>query len=267
MNENAAISPPATDQPPGIAVIDARLTYGGTPLFDGLSFTLAPAAWTCLLGPSGVGKSTLLKMIAGLVAPDEDAGARIAADDAVPLSRRIAYMAQQDLLLPWLSALDNVLLGARLRAETVTPALRDRARALLGRVGLEGRESDRPGALSGGMRQRVALARTLMEDRPVVLMDEPFSAVDSITRLRLQELAAELLAGRTVMLVTHDPLEALRLGDSVQVMAGRPATIGDPIRPSGDAPRNIADPDLLALQAELLGRLASAHEDEPEPAR
>ncbi|MEX2642514.1 MAG: ABC transporter ATP-binding protein [Acetobacterales bacterium] len=246
--------------PPSVELRDARLTYGDTPLFDGLSFRLPAGEWTCLLGPSGVGKSTLLRLIAGLVRTDEGTGAEIAASDGHPLSGRIAYMAQQDLLMPWLGALDNILIGYRLRRERVTSEVRQRARSLLARVGLKGRENDRPGTLSGGMRQRVALARTLMEDRAVLLMDEPFSALDSITRLRLQELAVELLAGRTVMLVTHDPLEALRLGDSVHVMAGRPVIVDDPIRPAGNPPRPVSDPQLLTLQGDLLARLARAHD-------
>jgi putative hydroxymethylpyrimidine transport system ATP-binding protein len=110
------------------------------------------------------------------------------------------------------------------------------------------------------MRQRAALARTLMEDRPVVLMDEPFSALDAITRYRLQDAAAKLLAGRTVMLVTHDPLEALRLGHRIHVMAGRPARLDDALGPSGDPPRDPRDPEILKLQAELLTRLVSARE-------
>ncbi len=136
------------------------------------------------------------------------------ADDGAGLDGRIALMAQQDLLLPWLSVRDNVLLGHRLRGASRAELrrLREPAAALLARVGLE-RDADRlPGTLSGGMRQRAALARTLMEDRPIVLMDEPFSALDVVTRHRLQDLAAELLVGRTVLLVTHNPLEALRLG-------------------------------------------------------
>src|SRR5690606_36806064 len=123
---------------------------------------------------------------------------------------------------------------------------------LIARVGLAGREADRPASLSGGQRQLVALARTLMEDRTVVLMDEPFSAVDAITRYRLHELAAELLAGRTVLLVTHDPMEALRLGDVVHVMAGHPARLDRPLRPPGARPRDPADPKLREMQAYLL---------------
>ena len=166
-------------------------------------------------------------------------------------------MGQQDNLLPWLTVLGNVMLGARLRGEP--PDLAG-AEALLGRVGLIPQRDQRPATLSGGQRQRAALARTLMEDRPVVLMDEPFSALDAITRARLQVLAAQLLAGRTVLLVTHDPLEALRLGHRIHVMAGQPARIEPPILPAGTPPRDLHDPALLARQGELLAGLADAQE-------
>ena len=148
-------------------------------------------------------------------------------------------MAQQDLLLPWLNVLDNVTLGNRLRGERVD---QQRALDLLMRVGLTDAALARPDALSGGMRQRAALARTLMEDRPVVLMDEPFSGLDALTRLRLQALAAELLAGRTVLLVTHDPLEALRLGEHILIMNGRPATLSALPDLPGVPPRDPGDP-------------------------
>ena len=167
----------------------------------------------------------------------------------------IAYMAQQDLLMPWLSALGNVSLGARLRGEKPDRA---RALAMLDRVGLGAEADALPHTLSGGMRQRVALARTLMEDRPIVLMDEPFSALDAITRIRLQELAAGLLAGRTVLLVTHDPLEALRLGERIYVMAGRPASLHSAPAPDGPPPRKPRDRSLQAMHAELLERLTAA---------
>jgi putative hydroxymethylpyrimidine transport system ATP-binding protein len=127
-------------------------------------------------------------------------------------------------------------------------------------VGLDERPEALPATLSGGQRQRAALARTLMEGRPVVLMDEPFSAVDAITRARLQELAARLLRGRTVLLVTHDPLEALRLGHRIHVMAGRPAQLGPAMEPPGDTPRDATDPALRELHLELLAQLGAAAE-------
>ena len=225
------------------------------PVFSALDLILPAGQTTCLLGPSGVGKTSLLHLVAGLL---PDAVGEAVDEHGRTVQGRVAYLAQQDLLLPWLSVLDNVLLGGRLRGETVSPAATDRARDLIARVGLAGREGDRPGTLSGGMRQRVALARTLMEDRPVVLMDEPFSSLDAITRYDLQGLAAECLAGRTVLLVTHDPLEALRLGHRVLVMAGVPATLGAPLVPTGQPPRDPANAELLGLQADLLKTLSRA---------
>ena len=231
------------------------MSYTGRVLFNDLSITLAAGVFTCLLGPSGVGKTTLLRLIAGL-AP-EGATATVSCGDGRPIGGRIAYMAQQDLLLPWLSVLDNVLIGARLRGEP-----RDEARALrlIEAVGLKANAHNRPALLSGGMRQRAAVARTLMEDRPVVLMDEPFSALDAITRLRLQNLAAELLKDRTALLVTHDPLEALRIGHRIYVMAGAPARLDRALEPPGQPPREPGDPTLLALHAELLARLSRVPE-------
>ncbi|WP_374445606.1 ABC transporter ATP-binding protein [Stella sp.] len=231
------------------------MAFDGAALFRGLDLVLEAGRWTCLLGPSGVGKSTLLRLVAGLVAGDPDG--RVTAGDGAPVAARVAFMAQQDLLLPWLDARANVLLGQRLRGERPDTA---RAAALLAELGLGDAAGLRPAALSGGMRQRVALARTLMEDRPIVLMDEPFAAVDAVTRLRLQALAAERLAGRTVLLVTHDPLEALRLGHVVHVMTGRPARLSDAIRPPGLPLRPVDDPAVLALQGELLRRLAEDRE-------
>lgn len=239
---------------PGLTVGVRGLAHeDGVVLFENFRFRLDGGRWTCLLGPSGVGKTSLLRLIAGL-AP----GALVAADDGLPLDGRVALMAQQDLLLPWLPVADNVILGYRLRGapQAERRRRREQARALLARVGLEAQAEALPATLSGGMRQRAALARTLMEDRPIVLMDEPFSALDAITRHRLQDLAAELLVGRTVLLVTHNPLEALRLGHRLHVLGGRPATARPPIVPKGHPPRDPADPTLLAQQAELLRDLA-----------
>lgn len=244
---------------PGIAVAGAGLSYGGVSVFSDLDLNLPAGRWTCLLGPSGVGKTSLLRLIAGLDTDGELTG-DVAATDGEPVSGRLAYMAQQDLLLPWASVLDNVLIGWRLRNRSVTAEVRRRASALLHAVGLAGRERDLPAMLSGGMRQRVALARTLMEDRPVVLMDEPFSALDAITRRRLQDLACRLLADRTVLLVTHDPLEALRVGHEIRTLTGAPARLSDPLPLADPPPRDETRPENTMLYRRLLVQLSGAED-------
>ncbi|HVE21163.1 MAG TPA: ABC transporter ATP-binding protein [Acidocella sp.] len=236
--------------PPGIAVENLALRYAGASVFENLSFQVAPGQFVVLLGPSGVGKSSLLRVIAGLESP---AAGSVRASDGAKLAGRVAYMGQQDLLFPWARVLDNVMLGARLRGEAPDPA---RARELLARVGLQGREGALPAELSGGMRQRAALARTLYERRPIVLMDEPFSALDALTRARIQDLAAELLAGSTTLLITHDPLEACRLGHHLIVLSGQPARLGAPIAVPGTPPRAPDDAALLQTQGRLLRLLS-----------
>jgi putative hydroxymethylpyrimidine transport system ATP-binding protein len=249
------VPPGPAPVPFSVHIESARLTYGARRLFENLDLTLEAGSVTALLGPSGVGKTTLLRTIAGL-APVEPP-TLVRAGDGQPLRGRVAYMAQQDLLLPWAGVLDNVLLGRRLRGEAVDSLAETRACALIRDVGLAGRENSRPASLSGGERQRVALARTLMENRPLVLMDEPFSALDAIGRLRLQDLAARLLVGRTVLLVTHDPLEALRLADRVLTMTGSPVILTDIPVPASPAPRAVDDPALPPLHGELLRRLGA----------
>ena len=234
----------------GLDVRNARLAWGETVLLDNFSFSAPAGSWTCLLGESGVGKSTLLRTIAGLI--DRVAPTEIRAHDGTMLDARVAYMAQQDLLLPWLCAIENVALGARLRGERVD---RDRAMDILKRAGVAERANALPSELSGGERQRVALARTLMEERPVVLMDEPFSALDAITRTRLQDLAVELLANRTVLMVTHDPFEALRLADTIFVLTDSAQPTDAPIVPPGPTPRDPTDPALRESHRIIMQRL------------
>ncbi len=235
---------------PGIAVRGLAYRYGDETVFENLSFGIEAGEFLALLGPSGAGKTTLLKILAGLETPT--AGS-IATSDGQPLAHRIAYMAQQDLLLPWLSALDNIMLGATLRGEPKNPSLADN---ILHRVSLSSHAKKLPAQLSGGQRSRVALARTLYEQRPVVLLDEPFAALDAITRVKIQNLAAELFAGRTVLFITHDPLEACRLGHRLLILSGQPAKLSAPMPVPGAPPRAVNDPDVLTMQAHLLKNLA-----------
>ena len=239
--------------PPGLAVQVPSLALGGVPVLENLELAIEAGRTTCLLGPSGVGKTTLLRLVAGLIAPPP--GVRIETTDALPLAGRIAWMAQSDLLFPWLSVLGNATLGARLRGARPDP---ERAQAVLAQVGLSAQARKMPATLSGGQRQRAALARTLMEDSSVVLLDEPFSAVDLPTRLSLQDLAATLLSGRTVLMVTHDPLEALRLAHRIFVLSGTPARAIEIAVPPKAPPRAPDDPAVLAQQGQLLAALRQA---------
>jgi putative hydroxymethylpyrimidine transport system ATP-binding protein len=239
-----------------IRLENASLSWRHHCVFSGLNLDLPARQWTSILGQSGVGKSSLLQLLCG-IADDADVHGRVYCSDGKPLTGRVAWMAQDDLLLPWLSVLDNVLLEARLHKHGRCNAeQRERARYLLAQVGLAQLADARPAQLSGGQRQRVALARTLFQERPLVCMDEPFSALDAINRLKLQDLAAQLLADRTVLMITHDPLEALRLSDRVLVLQGRPARLSAPITPPGNAPRQVSDPAVLSLQGQLLELLA-----------
>ena len=231
---------------PGLRVSGLTLRFGPLTVFENLSFEVAGGQYVALLGSSGVGKTSVLKILAGLARPT---AGRCEATDGRPLAGRVAYMGQTDLLYPWLRVIDNVMLGSRLRGE---PREAGRAMHLLERVGLAGRARALPAELSGGMRQRAAIARTLYEARPIVLMDEPFSALDTFTRARVQELSAELMAGCTVLLITHDPLEACRLGHHLIVLSGHPARLGAPIAVPGNPPRAPDDPDLLQTQGHLL---------------
>ena len=222
--------------------IAGQVWLGERPLVAPLDLQLSPG-WTCLLGASGAGKSTLLRLLAGLPVAARLEGTRQAPE-------RIGWMAQSDLLQPRLSVLGNLQLMARLRGE---PLPRARAEALLAAVGLAGRGADRPGALSGGERQRLALARVLADDAAFVALDEPFSALDAPTRAAMQDLAAECLAGKTVVMVTHDPTEALRLGDRVLLLQDAQLHEIPPL--PGPRPVPLADPGLAQAAAGLLARM------------
>ena len=238
-----------TDVAPALSVEGTFDLADGNRLFHNLNLTVAAGEWTCLLGPSGVGKSTLLRILAGLSTGGTFDG-QMSASDGQPIQSRIAYMAQTDLIAPWLNVSDAISFGARLRGEEPDQA---RANALIKQVGLAEHRHKRRKELSGGMRQRVALARTLMEDRPIALLDEPFSALDARTRADMQELAFQSLRGRTVLLVTHDPLEAARLGSQIYLMRGQ--NLEQMNTPDAQPIRPADDPSTMAVQSELLRTL------------
>ena len=233
--------------------VQLSLKYTEDSLFDDFSLNLDSGRLICLLGKSGSGKSTLLRFIAGLISPKIAQGEVVASDNK-PLNERIAWMAQQDLLLPWFKVIDNVLIGSLLRGEN-QEGKADKALKLLEDLELENVDQHYPHELSGGMRQRVALARTLIEDRPVNLLDEPFSGLDASTRYQLQDLTCTMLSNRTTLLVTHDPLEAVRMADLIYVLSGRPAKVSEPIKPPGLPPRQLSDSDVNTAYAELMHKL------------
>jgi NitT/TauT family transport system ATP-binding protein len=236
---------------------DVRLTgvtrrFGDVVALRDASLHAAPDEVVAVVGPSGSGKSTLLELVCGLQAPD--AGTVTAG--------RAVLMPQRDLLLPWLDARDNAALPLRI-AGVGRDAARERAHALLDELGLAGFERARTWELSGGMRQRVAVARTLLSGAPILCLDEPFGALDAITRAEAQAWLAAVLhrAPRTVLLVTHDVEEAAVLADRVVVLSARPGrVVADlpvalPRTPGGRAP---TDPAVVAIRARALDALRGA---------
>jgi NitT/TauT family transport system ATP-binding protein len=207
------------------------LTHGFTlpggqpwPLFDRLDLQVGDAEIVSIVGRSGAGKTTFFNLISGLLQPQS--GEIAIGPRADGTAGRIAYMLQKDLLLPWRSVLKNALLGIELH-RPVKPADIERAREMLARYGLGGVADAYPHALSGGMRQRVALTRTLLVDPTLVLLDEPFSALDYETRLMLEDdvMGLRTAFGTSVVLVTHDIEEAIAMSDRVVVLGGRPARV------------------------------------------
>jgi ABC-type nitrate/sulfonate/bicarbonate transport system ATPase subunit len=223
-----------------------------------VSLHAAPHEFVSLLGPSGCGKSTLFNLIAGLDQPT--AGEiRIHGERLNGRTGLVGYMPQKDLLFPWLTVLDNTTLGLELQGQSRASA-RDDARALFSRFGLSGFEKRYPAELSGGMRQRAAFLRTVLCHRDVLLLDEPFGALDAMTRQSMQEWLLALWdeLRPTVLFVTHDIDEALFLSDRVYLMTPRPGRIALELEVPVARPRDyhaLTQPTLVALKAELLDTL------------
>lgn len=249
---------------PHIMINNMRLCYQESEqaVIDHLDMYIPAAQWTCILGRSGCGKTTLLRYLANLLNDKVEYSGELDISNQQPLQGQVAYMAQQDLLMPWLSVLDNVLLSEKFKQ--IKPENKskkqyqleqiEKAKDLLAQVGLSDKAQELPQKLSGGMRQRVALARTLMQDKPLVLMDEPFSALDAVTRYRLQNLAHQLLKDKTVVLITHDPQEAIRLANQLYIMQGKPAFATSLNVPDTTTPR-LFDSQSAILQQLILDKL------------
>lgn len=223
-----------------------RRSGGVLHALSGVSIAAAADEVLAIVGPSGCGKSTLLELICGLQTPDEGSVSCLPA----------ALMPQRDLLLGWMGALDNAALPLRIAGRCKATARR-LAQPLFAELGLSGFEDARPSELSGGMRQRVAFLRTLLSGKPVLCLDEPFGALDAITRMQMQEWLSATLERRprTVVLVTHDVEEAMLLADRVVVLSPRPGRVICEIDVELARPRRRSDEAMIALRERALRAL------------
>ena len=225
---------------------------------EGVSFDVQQGTFLSILGPSGCGKSTLFNLIAGLMQPTEG---DVTIDGASVIGKpgQVGYMLQKDLLLPWRTIEDNIILGQTLHGVPKRDAAAQAA-PLIDRCGLSGFEQHRPHQLSGGMRQRAALLRTLLTGKDVLLLDEPFGALDAITRLQLQMLLTDVWQEmqKTILFVTHDVDEALLLSDQILLLSARPGRVLRRFHvdlPRPRTPEMLADRDVAALKADIMSML------------
>ena len=231
---------------------------GGFTALAEVNLAIPAGRFVSLIGPSGCGKSTIFNVVAGLQAPTTGR-VLIDGNDATCLIGQVGYMLQKDLLLPWRTVLDNVALGLEIAGTPLAKA-RESALPLLRRYGLGGFERLHPSALSGGMRQRAALLRTLLVERDVILLDEPFGALDAQTKAQMQDWLLHLFAdfGRTVIFVTHDVEEAVYLSDEIHVMASRPGRIIETLPVDLPRPRDrsvVSTPRFVAMKKYCLDLL------------
>ncbi len=256
-----SLAPNPNDQDIGIAFSGVRKAFGDVLALEDVTFDLERHSRIGIVGPSGGGKSTLLQLTAGLLEPDDGSINVEGQVSATGRLARCAMMPQRDLLLPWRTALDNAMIALQNRGSSRDDA-RAKTRPYFEHFGLAEFEDVRPDQLSGGMRQRVSFLRTLMAEKDVLLLDEPFGALDSITRAQMQEWLLRALGDvpRTVLLVTHDVEEALVLSRTVVVMSARPGrvvtVIDSQLEAEGLSRREIVtSPEFVALKETALEAL------------
>jgi NitT/TauT family transport system ATP-binding protein len=252
---------------PAIAFSDVRLQLGTSIIYDNLSFEVGAREFVCLLGPSGCGKSSALRLIGDLL-PWQGGDVRVEGLAPAQAWDRLAYVFQAPRLLPWKSALDNAAFGLEMRKpEQSIVARRRRASDELARVGLAADAHKMPAVLSGGERQRVSIARALALDPAIVLMDEPFSALDHNTRTRLRQQIVELWqeTRKTILFVTHDIDEAIYLADRIVMLSNKPATVREIVEVSAPRPRDLeSDPQLKRMRAHLISIFQSIENESQE---
>ena len=230
--------------------------FGATEVIADISLRVQPGEFVSILGPSGAGKSTILQMLTGATKPD--GGLMLL--DGMPLSpaqHRFAFMPQDDALMPWRRIIDNTTLGLEVQGMSRKSA-RAKVEPLFAEFGLAGFEHHYPTQLSGGMRQRAALLRTVIQQRPMLLLDEPFGALDALTRAQMQRWLADMWTRHrwTVLLITHDVREAVLLSDRIYVLSSRPAHVAHQFHVPLDHPRqSVGSPALAAIEAEILQTL------------
>ncbi len=226
-----------------------NLEFKGKKLFENLNFDILENRSTALLGTSGVGKSTLLRCIADLEKENITSGKIVLKEGT-----NIAWLSQENSLFPWLSILDNVQLSHHLKGTKTNETLQ-KAKELLSQVNMSKHQNKKTYELSGGQKQRVALARTLMQEANLILMDEPFSALDAITKIQLQDLTCQLLKNKTVVLVTHDPQEAIKLANYIYILKNQPVVFEEVATLEGTLPHELSNEKLWNLQEELISKL------------
>lgn len=239
------------------------VTLAGTPVLDNIDLRVEPGEFVSILGPSGAGKSTIFRLLTGALCPDRGT---ITCDGAPmdPASHGFAFMPQRDALMPWRRILDNVTLGLEVQGMPRKEA-RACVMALLDDFGLSGFEHHYPAQLSGGMRQRAALLRTVVQDRSVQLLDEPFGALDALTRTQMHTWFEDRwrAARWTTLLVTHDVREAVALSDRIYVLSRRPAHVIAEVAVPAPRPRRPVTAEAHALEARLLDILLAQTGDTP----
>jgi ABC-type nitrate/sulfonate/bicarbonate transport system ATPase subunit len=262
------VMPPAAagaPAPPMLELVNVWKRFGDgqaqTVAVSGVDLRIAKSEFVTLVGPSGCGKSTLFNMIAGLLPPDDDGSLLFGGTPQRDgqLLGKVSFMPQRDLLFPWRTVLDNAILALEVEGVPRKEA-RERARAMLPEFGLTGFAGHYPHQLSGGMRQRVALMRTFLFERDLLLLDEPFGALDALTRSRMQHWLLEIWARhrRTVLFITHDIDEAVVLGDRVLVMTARPGTVKSETVVDLPRPRDpsiVLSPEFIGLKQRLLAEI------------